>query len=289
MDPWVAAWYTCLCVAGVSNLLALLVLLCRPLAVDPARRRYQKLLRALAVPVVIQCAWRGFFPSLYLQRYTFWDTLLNSILLDRTLACVGELAWNTALARTIIHIDSAVSPGGTRWVQFSAAALVLIYIVAECTSYYNTATTNEYWAAIEVALDAISQVIAAPAVARLLLHMTARDGMTSSTKKGHVNFLASQRSSATVFCALFLVNSIVFPLYNFTIEVPMYLRRYAEDRRRGKTYLPFVSGLVDAALRRVPTQRTSDWREDMFWMVAYFVGNPVAALMLANTAPTPSH
>ena len=38
--------------------------------------------------------------------------------------------------------------------------------------------------------------------------------------------------------------------------------------------------------RRVPTQRLADWREDMSWMVAYFTFNPLAATLLAASAPS---
>lgn len=40
--------------------------------------------------------------------------------------------------------------GARRWVQISAWVAIAIYIAAECVSYYNVATTNEFWAAIEV-------------------------------------------------------------------------------------------------------------------------------------------
>jgi hypothetical protein len=161
-------WYSLLCFLAVLNLvLYVLVLRTYPLDPDPARARYQRVLRALALPMVVQCAWRGVFPSLYLQRYAFWDTELNAILVDRTFACVGELAWNAQLAITFWHIDSELTAGGTRWVRLSAVTLVVMYVVAEAVSYYNTATTNELYAAIEVALDAASQLVALPAALAL--------------------------------------------------------------------------------------------------------------------------
>ena len=75
----------------------------------------------------------------------FWDTPLNSILLDRTLACVGELTWNTELALCFWFIDGELAPAarrpatatatagaraGTPWVRASAGAMVLVYVVA---------------------------------------------------------------------------------------------------------------------------------------------------------------
>ena len=208
---------------------------------------------------------------------------------------MGELAWNFALAAALLHIDDATTPGGTRLVRTSAAALVATYAIAEAVSYYNTATTNELWAAIEVALDAISQMLIAPAAAVLLgacltrggsATVLATDGEKSLPRYGGNGHRVTM-SSAALFCALLLANAVIFPLYNFGIDVPMYLRRYEEDTKRGKSYLPLWEGLIDAATRRVPTQRLQDWKEDMFWMVAYFVGNPIGALVLAASAPTP--
>jgi hypothetical protein len=287
--PLVTLWYTTLVAAGVVNIVALVYLTRRPLSPDPRHRAYEQKLRAFAVPVVVQCAWRGMFPSLYLQRYTFWDTPCNAILLDRTLACVGELSWNAALATALLHIDALTTHGGTRLVRTSAFALIATYCAAEATSYYNTATTNELWAAIEVALDAISQMLIAPAALALLRSSLATrrasTGASKQTRRFGNGWMGG--SSAAVFCLLLLVNATIFPLYNFGVDVPMYMRRYEEDTARGKSYFTFWEGIVDAATRRVPTHRVQDWREDMFWMVAYFVGNPIGAIALAASAPTP--
>ena len=87
MDPTVELWYGALVALAVLNPLLLVVAACRnPLSADPERRRYQLWMLCLAIPFVVECAWRGVFPSLYLQRFTFWDTPLNSVIIDRTLA-----------------------------------------------------------------------------------------------------------------------------------------------------------------------------------------------------------
>ena len=241
-----------------------------PSAARPARHATPTARAAtLAAPVVLQCAWRSAFPSLYLQRFAFWDTPLNSILVDRTLACVGELSWNGALALTFYHIDGELT-GGTAWVRALAIAMFAVYVAAECTSYYNTATTNELYAAIEVALDAASQVLLLPAAVRLAFAVP-------KAKRG---------SAAFIFLAIFSVFAVVYPAYNFFVDCPMYMRRYAADEARQKAYLPFIEGLRDAATRRVPTQRLADWREDMSWMFVYFTFNPLAATLLASSAPS---
>ena len=266
MDAAVAAWWALLLLASAANIAGYALLL------RGGRRPaspYATALTALAAPVVLQCAWRSAFPSLYLQRFAFWDTPLNSILVDRTLACVGELSWNGALALTFFHVDGELTGGSAR-VRALAIAMFAVYVAAECTSYYNTATTNELYAAIEVALDAASQVLLLPAAVRLAFAVP-------KAKRG---------SAAFIFLAIFSVFAVVYPVYNFFVDCPMYMRRYAADEARQKAYLPFIEGLRDAATRRVPTQRLADWREDMSWMVAYFTFNPLAATLLAASAPS---
>jgi hypothetical protein len=305
MEPKVLGWYVLLIGAAVGNISLYCIWLLRlPLSPDPIRAKYMKTLRLLAAPVVVQCAWRGIFPSLYLQRFAFWDTQLNAILVDRTFACVGELSWNLMLAVCIMHINHEVS--GQRWIDASAVALFVAYVIAEGTSYYNTATTNELWAAIEVAIDALSQLLAAPAALALWVALRRQNGLSTATAnttttgtgagtgagtattcaKSRPRVSSTSYSSAAVFVALFLVGTVVYNAYNFSVEVPMYLERYREDQARGKPYLPFWDGLVDAWRRRIPTQRLQDWRQDMTWMVLYFVLNPFGAILLARSAPS---
>ncbi|CAK0863209.1 unnamed protein product, partial [Prorocentrum cordatum] len=187
-------------------------------------------------------------PSLYMQRFAFWDTQLNAILVDRTWACAGELSWNAALAAVFLRLDRELT-GGTAWVRALTAAMFLTYVVAECMSYYNTATTNQLWGAAEVATDAASQLLLLPAALRLLA------AVPRGRRCGSAGvFLANRRLS------LFAIG---LSLYNFWVGVPMYLRRYREDQRRGKRYLPFAAGLRDAWSRRVPTRAYEDWRGDI--------------------------
>lgn len=272
MSPLVFWWYALLCGAAVVNFVLYALTLRRPLSTQPERRAYERALRALAAPMVVQCAWRGVFPSLYLFRFTFWDTPLNSILVDRTFACVGELSWQAMIALSIMHIDGEQTKGGTRWVRFTAAVFVFgVYVLAEATSYYNTATTNELWAAVEVVLDATADALAIPAAIALWCRLPAGERL---------------RSSAGVFTLLFTIFAVGYSAYNLGVDAPMYMRRYHADQAAHKHYFPFVAGLRDAAVRRVPTHRVADWREDMTWMAIYFVANPLAAIVVARVAPT---
>jgi len=210
----------------------------------------------LAVPWVLECAYRACFPSLYLQRYAFWDTPLNSIIVDRTWACVGELSWSFQVAYALRQIDTDLTRG-TGWVQVLAWLSFVIYVAAECCSYYNTATTNELWAAIEVIVDAFSFVALAPAVWYLTYKSIAAPGKV-------------WESSGKIYLVSMSVLCVVYPYFNFCKDAPMYLARYRQDEKDHKRYFSFLPGLIDAAERRVPTQNYADWQADMSWMTVYF-------------------
>ena len=97
-------------------------------------------------------------------------------------------AVNGALALTFFRVDGELT-GGTAWVRALAIAMFAVYVAAECTSYYNTATTNELYAAIEAALDAASQVLLLPAAVRLAFAVP--------KARGQRGLRSSSRSSAS--------------------------------------------------------------------------------------------
>lgn len=244
-------WLAMVAVCAVINLALLVVLIVKiPVASGDS---YGWWMKVLAVPWVLECGWRTVFPSLYLQRRTLWNTPLNSILVDRTLACVGELANTVQLSLALRHIDEQVT-GKTPWVQVSGWAAIGIYVVAECVSYYNVATTNEFWAAAEVIFDATAYLVMAPAAVWLLIKCPGK----------------VLESSAKAFLVVFALFATALPAYNFFIDAPMYMERYRDDQAANKTYFDFLPGLYDAATTRVVSHRWDDWSQDLFWMTAYF-------------------
>eukprot|EP00947_MAST-08B_sp_MAST-8B-sp1_P004484 g4484.t1 len=282
-------WYICMVVfCGALNL-GLLAARWKDVQVADS---YDRAMKWLAVPWVWECAWRSVFPSLYLQRFAFWDTPLNSIIVDRTWACFGELSWTYQIALALRHVDRDITAalsssssssssssrsrsssssgggggggGGTWWVQASAWLAFFAYVVAECISYYNTATTNEWWAAAEVFVDGLSFLVMAPACIVLLCRCPGK----------------ICASSAKIFLLVMSITTVAYPAYNFFVDVPMYMTRYRADQAANKTYLPFLKGLEDAAVTRHVTHRLQDWSGDMSWMIMYFTFGAWSGLAL---------
>lgn len=253
-------WYTIMCVLACFNLGLCAWFWFKLQAHD----RYGHVMKCLAIPWVFECAYRSFFPSLYLQRYVFWDTCFNSIIVDRTFACVGELCWCTQFAMALCFVDVSINQKPSTWIQISGVAAVIIYVFAECTSYYNVATTNELWCAVEVLLDGLSFLCMAPGAIYLFCKCP-----------GHIH-----SSTAKMFLAITSVLCVVYPCYNVFSDAPMYMARYRQDQADHKQYFSFVQGLVDAAQRRVVAHTLSQWKEDMVWMTAYFSFGSLSGILL---------
>lgn len=244
-------WYIALCVIVPVNIVATVYVWIKTSGKTDA---YSRTMRCCAIPMVWECAWRSVFPSLYLQRYVVWDSPLNAILVDRTWACIGELTWTYQVALALRQVDrDMAAPHGRRWIQASGWSMFLIYVVAECISYYNVATENEWWAAAEVAVDALAYFICIPAV----FYLTYKQWNAKWT-------------GGKVFLIVLSLMCVGYPYFNWTQDVPMYLRRYEADQAAHKQYFPFLQGIEDSAVTRNMTHNTADWSEDMGWMFGYF-------------------
>ena len=92
-------------------------------------------------------------------------------------------------------------------------------------------------------------------------------------------------SSGKIYIFVLSIACVVYPLYNFLIDTPLYLKRYKADQAAGKKYLPFVEGIVDSAKTRHKTHKLEDWGGDLSWMTMYFAFGAWSAILLM-TAPT---
>jgi len=136
-------------------------------------------------------------------------------------------------------------------------------MVAECISYYNVATTNEWWAAVEVIVDGVAFVVMIPGA----FYLT------------YVQW-GKAWNSGKVYTVVLAITTILYPYFNFTKDAPMYLKRYAADQAAHKKYFPFWDGIKDATMRRVVTHKTEDWEDDFLWMTIYFTIAAWSGLLL---------
>jgi len=229
-----------------------------PLAASPrgaATMKYAVRLRWLAVPLVLQCAWRSVFPSVYNSRQTFFDTPLNSIIIDRTLAAVGEVTWMTQVALAMVHVSGQLNacPGV---LKAAGCVIVAFSICGEACSYTGVVTTSCLFEVFEESFWTAVYVVGALCGVFLFGKCRRLDRSPSHTAKAFS-------------LALILQGIVVIP-YQLGSYLPTYYGRWQDDQRAGKRYLGFWEGLRDAVVRREPTRHWDAWRPEWLWMSVYF-------------------
>ena len=61
-----------------------------------------------------------------------------------------------------------------------------------------------------------------------------------------------------------------YVVFMFTVDVPMYVRRWRLGRRNDEPVLGLVEGFKDALYRREPTRSWEVWKPEVAWLTGYF-------------------
>lgn len=218
-------------------------------------RLYMRRMKWLAIPFVVECAWRSIFPSVYNTRQVFWDTPLNAILVDRALAALGEVVWVTqiAMALAVVSKDVERQPNAVRG---AGACMVLLAVTGECFSFAGTFTTNALFEIFEASCWTGLFAVGAVCGAYLYCHVRKLPRATANTAQ---NFTLVMGIQGLIYCPYMLISNI-----------PMYEKRYRSDQANHTHYLPWKQGLHDAMTRRVETHAWSKWQSEWLWMTIYF-------------------
>ena len=111
-DTWSYVWYG-VGMVGVAtlNVLIYLYLCCVspwPKSQDRRNISYQSWQMWLSGPFVFVCAFRAYFPSVYLYRSCFIDSDASNILLARCLAAVAELCFIAQVSSALLRVESDI-------------------------------------------------------------------------------------------------------------------------------------------------------------------------------------
>ena len=205
-----------------------------------------ELMILLCAAYVFGCAFRAILPRADVQRICLFDTWLSSVAIGRSVATVAEICFVIQWAIVLRFLAEMVRSDLVRSVS---SVIVPLIVLAETCSWYAVLTTNYAGNAIENSLWALSFLLVAVALVRLLGgfqgHMRAAIGAALVGVVGYVAFLA-------------------------VVDVPMYLARWQEDLALGKALLEPLAGLHDASTRWAVTHDVEHWKDEMAWMALYF-------------------
>jgi hypothetical protein len=208
-----------------------------------ASRRLQLFLSA---GYVFGCAYRSALPVYDVQRLCLFDSWLSSVIVGRSVATFAELCFVTQWALLLWQISRST---GSRGGKTTALAMVPLIAIAEACSWYAVLTTSNEGHVIEESLWGLCAALLVVSVASIRKRCP-----------------AALQPLLAATCAA----GMVYVLFMFMVDVPMYWSRWNADQMSGRAYLSLSQGVADASGRWVVSYRWEDWKNEIAWMSLYF-------------------
>jgi hypothetical protein len=243
-------WWAVLCTVSIFNVLAwgasVALAHRRAPALHPLTRQAVRLQMLLSAGYVLGCAYRSVFPVYDVGRLVLVDSWLSSVVVGRSVATVAELCFAAQWALLMHAIAQANGHRAGLWV---ARCVLPMIVVAELCSWHAVLTTSNLGHVFE---ESLWGLCAGALVASLLLVWP--------------RCQRSLRPALAVASAI----GVVYVIYMFWVDVPMYWVRWLVEVEHGQAPLTLAQGLVDASVRWTVTHRWADWQAEVVWMSMYF-------------------
>ncbi len=245
----VAIWWGFLVIVSTANI-ALLLLLHRRFrkkTLDGQRGKFHiELLVLLCATYVFGCAFRSVLPRADVQRICLFDTWLSSVFVGRSVATVAEICFVVQWAIVLRQLASLAKSDAARNISNVIVPLILL---AECCSWYAVITTNYLGNTLENSLWAVTFLLIAAALLRLLNDF---------------------RGIIRVAIGLAVTGITIYLVFLFIIDVPMYFDRWRADVTSRKELFGVLAGLHDVSTRWAVTHDIAQWKDEIAWMSLYF-------------------
>ena len=208
-----------------------------------AVRRVQLVLSAIYVS---GCAFRSALPVFDVPRLCLFDSWLSSVAIGRSVATLAELAFVAQWAVLLRQVSRAAD---SDFAKAASLAVVPLIAIAEMCSWYSVLTTSNIGHVFE---ESLWGFCAALMVASLAIAASRCDDRL--------------RRVLTLWCAV----GILYAVFMFLVDVPMYWTRWLADQVSGRQYLSITQGLLDVSQRWKVSHNWHDWQHEVAWMSLYF-------------------
>lgn len=196
----------------------------------------------LSALYVFGCAYRCFLPVYDIPRIGIVDSWASSVFVGRTVATIAELAFAAQWA-VYLHGNELES------VRLASFLILPLIITAEICSWQAVLTTSNRGHIFENSLWGFAAALIVSCLVAIAIYIPA---------------------DRTLALDIWTVGGVLFSVYIFTVDVPMYRARWKADVARQRKYMSIAQGLADVAQRRVVSRRWEDWRGEVVWMTLYF-------------------
>jgi hypothetical protein len=200
----------------------------------------------LCAAYVFGCAFRSVLPRADVQRISLFDTWLSSVFVGRSVATVAEICFVLQWAIVLYQLAKLAKADTARNI---ATVIVPLILLAETFSWYAVITTNYLGNTLENSLWAVTFLLIAVALLRLLNDF---------------------RGAARLAIGLAVVGITAYLVFLVVIDVPMYFDRWRQDMASGKELFGLLAGLHDLTTRWTVTHDIAQWQDEIAWMSLYF-------------------
>jgi hypothetical protein len=205
-----------------------------------------EILVLLCAAYVFGCAFRSVLPRADVQRISLFDTWLSSVFVGRSVATVAEICFVLQWA-IVLHQLAKMAKADTA--RNIAKAIVPLILLAEVCSWYAVITTNYFGNTLENSLWAVTFVLIAAALLRLMNDF---------------------RGAVRVALGFVVAGITGYLLFLVMVDVPMYFDRWQADKATGKELFGALAGLHDLSTRWIVTHDIAQWKDEIAWMSLYF-------------------
>jgi len=257
----VAIWWCFLLIVSTANIALWMLLHRRFRQMTPSAQRgifRVEVLVLLCAAYVFGCAFRSVLPRADVQRISLFDTWLSSVFVGRSVATVAEICFVLQWAIVLYQLAKLAKADTARNI---ATVIVPLILLAETFSWYAVITTNYLGNTLENSLWAVTFLLIAVALLRLLNDF---------------------RGAARLAIGLAVVGITAYLVFLVVIDVPMYFDRWRQDMASGKQLLGLLAGLHDLTTRWTVTHDIAQWQDEIAWMSLYFSVAVWSSLALAS-------
>jgi len=223
-------------------------------------------LKNCAFVYIAACSLRTIWPRRDGQRTCFWDSWLSYPLIGRVAATAAEICFAYQL---VLCLSSLAKQLKCRRVKAALKVVVPAIAIAQCSCWMSVSTRNQWFHVFEESIWLL--VMQLCGTCALVLALQIKDKEPSSVAgRARLSLLAG-----------FGV-SVVFTVFLWTSDIPMYVSRALEDEGNAVKYLGVLDGLADMASCHTVDKHFDVWRQEMPWRTGYFVGATSLSLQLTQ-------
>ena len=266
-DP-VFVWWTVLCVISAANVLGWtlsgVALGARQQHLSAEEYVLRRWLLILSAGYVLGCAYRSVLPVFDVPRQVMFDSWWSSVAMGRSVATIAELCF---VAQWALLLRESSRATGSSFGRTASWVMVPLIALAEAFSWYSVLTTSNLGHVIEESIWGLSAALLVVSLVVIWPRCP-----------------ASMRPLLVLWCSA----GVVYVLFMFAVDVPMYWSRWLADEAVGRPYLSLAQGALDVSARWVVSHRWDDWKGEVVWMSLYFSVAVWLSIALVH-APLPRH